>query len=83
MATNYRCVNKNGSLTVPRMMRQDLGMHPGTALDMTTTDDGGLLIRKHAPSCHLCGGTKYIGTYQGLTLCRGCYYKLGEAIDNG
>lgn len=76
----YRKLNKSGGLTVPRMMRQELGLHPGTALDISTTGNGGLLIQKHTPSCHICGSTEQIGTYQGLTLCQGCFDHLGKEL---
>lgn len=78
---HFRKLNKSGGLTVPRMMRQELGLHPGTALDLITTEDGGLLIQKHAPSCHVCGSTDDIGTYRSLSLCRGCYDALGKELN--
>ncbi len=78
---HFRKLNKSGGITVPRLMRQELGLHPGTALDISTTEDGGLLIQKHAPSCHICGSTDDIGTYMGLTLCRGCYDHLGKELN--
>lgn len=77
---NFKKLNKGGGLTVPRMIRQELGLHPGTALDISTTEDGSLLIQKHAPCCHICGSTEQIGSYKGLTLCQGCFDRLGEEL---
>ena len=58
------------------------GVHPGDPLEISVNEEGALVISKHQPSCHICGSMKYIATYKGLCLCRGCHIKMGEALDN-
>lgn len=78
----YRQLTKGGGLTIPRLLRQEMGVHPGDPLEISVNTDGALVISKHRPSCHICGSTKYIATYKGLCLCRGCHIKMGEALDD-
>lgn len=78
----YRQLTRSGGVTIPRMLRDEMGVHPGEPLEITVNADGVLEVKKHRPSCHICGSTKYIATYKGLCLCRECHIRLGEALDN-
>ena len=40
-------MGKKGTLTIPQHLRHQLGFQGGTALDITATGDGGLLLQKH------------------------------------
>ena len=50
----------------------------GAALDITTTEDGGLLLSKHLPSCNICGGTQGVVKFKGFDICRECRQGLRE-----
>lgn len=83
MGTNqYRKLTRSGALTIPQPLRQELGLHSGTALEITTTEDT-LTIRKYGTSCHICGCTDNLTTYKGLSLCPDCRTHFGEVPDNG
>ena len=47
-------VAKSGAITLPRQIRQEVGIFPGTPVDIEQ-DDNGVHIRKHIPVCHFCG----------------------------
>lgn len=61
----YRQLTKGGGLTIPRLLRQEMGVHPGDPLEISVNEEGALVISKHQPSCHICGSMKYIATYEG------------------
>ena len=50
----------------------------GAALDITTTEDGGLLLQKHLPACNICGGTQGVVKFKGFDICRECRQGLRE-----
>ena len=42
-------MGKKGTLTIPQHLRHELGLQGGTAVDLTPTGDGGLVIESTAP----------------------------------
>ena len=74
-------ITKSGSITLPRQIRQELGLLPGVAVEISGTEDGGLVMRKHTSSCHLCGSADDVMTYKGLTLCRECRTAFEREVD--
>ncbi len=77
---SFKKITKSGGITLPRQMRQELGLLPGVALEIHPTDDGGLLLCKHTPSCHLCGSADDVKTCKGLTLCRKCSEAFSQEV---
>lgn len=77
----YKTITKSGGITLPRQIRQELGMLPGVALELSSTEAGELLLRKHTASCHLCGSADEVVTYKGLTLCRDCLAGFEQEVD--
>lgn len=73
-------MGKKGTLTIPQHLRHQLGLPGGTALDITTTEDGGLLLQKHRRSCNICGGTYEVVNYKGFDICRECFLGIGEEV---
>lgn len=77
----YKKITKSGSVTLPRQIRQELGMLPGVALELTATENGELLMRKRTPSCRLCGSADHVVTHNGMTLCRGCLAAFDQEVN--
>lgn len=75
-----KMMSKKGGLTIPQQVRHDLGFQGGTALDLTPTGDGGLLIQKHRPACNVCGGTYEVVSYKGFDICRACFLGIREEV---
>lgn len=71
-------LGKKGTLTIPQQLRHQLGLQGGAALDITTTEDGGLLLQKHLPACNICGGTQGVVKFKGFDICRECRQGLRE-----
>lgn len=74
-------MGKKGSLTIPQQLRHQLGFHGGTALDLTVTDGGGLLLHKHSPTCNICGGTDEVVSYRGFDICHKCLTGIREEVE--
>lgn len=78
---SFKKITKSGGITLPRQIRQELGMLPGVVLEISPAEDGSLLLRKHTPCCHLCGSAEDVKTYKGLTLCWKCAAAFYREVD--
>lgn len=77
----HKKLTSKAGITLPKDMRHDAGMAPGMAVDMITTDEG-ILIRKHVPTCNICGSTEKIIAYAGFEICAECAKYLYEEAVN-
>lgn len=77
---SFKKITKSGGITLPRQMRQELGLLPGVALEISLEADGSLRLCKHTPSCHLCGSADDVKTCKGLTLCRKCSEAFSQEV---
>lgn len=74
-------MGKKGTLTIPQQLRHQLGFQGGTALDITVTEDGGLLLQKHLPTCNICGSTQGVVNFKGFSVCRECSRGIQEEVE--
>lgn len=74
-------VAKSGAITLPRQIRQETGIFPGTPVDIDQ-DDMGVHIRKHVPVCRLCGSVDDVKSACGMEICRLCAAKVMEVFQN-
>ena len=74
-------MGKKGALTIPQQIRHQLGFRGGTALDITTTADGGLLLQKHQAACNICGGSHGVVNFKGFDICRDCSQGIREEVE--
>lgn len=80
MKNKHKKIGKNGQLTIPKDMRADAGLLPGTAIDIERTDKG-LLLSPHVPVCKVCGGIECVIDYRGLfDICHSCIDELTEIV---
>ena len=76
-------VNKSGGITLPRGIRQETGILPGIPVDIRT-DEEGIHISKHVPTCHCCGtvdDVQKVWKAGGLEICRNCAANIAEVIE--
>lgn len=78
---NQKKIAKNGSITLPQAMRHDLGIFGGTPVDISTNDDGSVTIRKHIPTCHICGSVNHVVEINGLGICHRCHCKFVDEFE--
>ena len=79
MQVSKRLTSKSG-ITIPKSVRTEAGFVPGMAVDIQSTADGGILIRKHTPSCRFCGGIQQVACVFGIEICKECARKLDEEL---
>ena len=72
----YKKVQGNGSITIPAKMRHRLGIEPHTAMQLTETEEGSIVLVPYQPVCIFCNGTEGVGIMKGVRMCRSCYGKL-------
>lgn len=72
-------VTKSGSITVPRIVRQETGIFPGVPVDIVS-DKNGIQISKHVPVCFHCGTVDDVKMVCGLEVCRECAGKIAEGF---
>ena len=70
-------VTKSGGITLPRGIRQETGILPGVPVDIRT-DEEGIHISKHVPTCFHCGTVDDVQTVCGVEICRSCAGKIAE-----
>lgn len=75
----YKKIAKNGSLTLPRLVREQLGMYPHTGISIDIID-GKVVIDKSAPGCILCGNTDDLIKRGSHNVCRHCVSELSKEV---
>lgn len=76
-----KMLSQKGGLTIPQQLRHELGLMGGTAVQLVPMEDGSLLVRKHCPVCHECGGVVDVKVLRHIELCRSCFETLREEFD--
>lgn len=77
----FKKVNKAGGITIPQQFRHALNIPKGAAVEIEEAD-GALVIRKHIPTCMVCGTAENIHVINDVELCEECAKKFG-GNDNG
>lgn len=70
-------VQKNGSISIPKDMRAEMGISAGMAVDIKS-DGETIIITPHAPVCRFCGEISDILCVSSMQLhiCRSCAEKI-------
>ena len=79
MNIKHKKLSKASGVTIPKDMRLSAGFVPGTAVDLTETEDG-ILIRKHVPVCRFCGSRDKVVRFHGEEICAVCAADLNEEV---
>jgi transcriptional pleiotropic regulator of transition state genes len=72
-------IAKNGAITLPKKLRTEVGFFGGNAVDIEMADDG-VKIKKHCPTCQMCGNVQNVVMVDGIEICADCAHKLHEAV---
>jgi transcriptional pleiotropic regulator of transition state genes len=78
----YKKLTKSGSITIPRKLRREAGMLPGTPVVVERFETG-IHIRKHVPVCFHCGTVEQVAEFDGIEICKACAGKLMGVFANG
>ena len=77
--TKYKKLTRKAGITIPKDLRAEAGFSPNMAIDLIATDEG-VLIKKHVPTCNLCGSIENVVAVDGFEICIVCAGKLNEAV---
>ena len=84
MTKKFKRLSKARSITIPRDLAAQLDMGAGTAVDLTATQDGKLVISKHVDTCRFCGGADNVKQFRGMGICPVCATALyTEVCEHG
>lgn len=78
----YKKVSKAGGVTIPSPLRHALNIPKGAAIEMTTTPDDEIIIKKHIPTCLCCGTADHVKTINGVELCAECAKRFIAEADS-
>lgn len=76
-----RRINKNGGVTLPKLVRVEAGLHPGMAVDIVATAQGNVAVQSVHRCCLLCGSPEDVLEIGNVDICRNCAQKLREVLD--
>lgn len=76
----HKKITKSGGITIPQLLRHELGISAGTAVDIVADEDG-LHITKHVPTCFHCGTVDGVITRIGIEICRKCSDEIRKGFD--
>lgn len=68
-------VTKSGAITIPRSIQRETGILPNSAVDIIT-DEEGIHILKHTPTCNFCGAVEEVKKVCGIEICKECAMKI-------
>ena len=72
-------INKNGSITLPKQVRSEVGIFAGNSVDIEMSDDG-IRIRKHISTCRFCGSTENVKSAMGIDICPDCAARIHKSV---
>lgn len=64
-----------GRIVIPQEMRKSLGLQEGDEVEIQL-ENGVLQLRKFAPGCVFCGGSRDLVTYENKHICGECLQKI-------
>lgn len=73
-------ITKTGSITIPRILREESGILPGVVVDVKE-DEEGIHIKKCFPTCHFCGSVDEVKSIHKIEICKVCAKKVMEVFD--
>lgn len=79
----YKKISKAGGITIPSQLRHALNIPTGAAVEITTSEDDEIIIRKHIPTCMCCGTAENVKAINEVELCQECAANFAGGTDNG
>ena len=73
-----RKLDQLGRITLPKELRDNLGIEENQALEIYTKEDL-IILKKYKPGCYCCGNLKIESVVMGLSLCKKCINEFNDA----
>ena len=75
----HKKLTRKSGITIPKDLRHETGFTPSMAIDLVSVPEG-ILVRKHVPTCNLCGSPFKVVTVNNFDVCRDCAYIIYGAV---
>ena len=75
----YKKVSKTGGITIPQQFRHLLNIPKGAAVEVEA-DEEKIVIRKHIPTCMVCGTAENVAIVGEVEMCRHCTEELEKRL---
>ncbi len=72
-----RKIDDLGRIVLPIEIRNRLEIAPKDGVEIFFENDS-VVLKKYAPTCIFCGGSKDLTEYKGRNVCHDCAKELGE-----
>ena len=66
-----KAIDELGRLVIPKDMRRNLGIEPGTDLEISSEGDT-IFVRRAVSRCVFCSNTEHLVEFKGLNICPEC-----------
>lgn len=74
----FKKTGKRGGLTIPAVLRREMGLEEGDPVEITLRDDNRIEVKQYTPRCVFCGKNKEVQLVGGKGICRHCAGKVVE-----
>ena len=74
--TAQRRIDEIGRVLIPSEFRKKHDLTEGSTVNITSCEDGTLVISKAVPSCSFCGGEQDLIAYRSKYICKKCLSEL-------
>ena len=72
MKTLSKRTGSKGGITIPAVLRREMGLEPGDAVDISLTDENEITVKPHVPRCAFCGSDDTVKQVHGKGICKEC-----------
>lgn len=73
-----RKINGKGSITIPKFMRDQLGIEGKEKVNLIPQSDGKIIIDRIEGTCIFCQSSEDVEVYKGKYVCATCRKELSE-----
>lgn len=74
----FKTITKRRQLTLPKDIAAHLNMSRNDQVELTTTPDGDLLVRKINKVCRFCGSSRNVIHFGDIFVCHGCAVSMSK-----
>jgi len=71
-------ISKSGAITLPKVMRRDLGINENERFNISTKNNGEIVLKRVNGDCVFCKGDDDLIVHMGRFVCKKCIQIMSE-----
>ncbi|MDO4720729.1 MAG: AbrB family transcriptional regulator [Peptostreptococcaceae bacterium] len=75
-------LGKGGGMTIPSIIRRELGIQPGEKLKVQVHENGEIGLLRIEGRCIVCKESEQLKKVDKVFVCENCYKKMREVFEN-